>query len=177
MERTVSPSVVEAERLLLVKAGLQGRCRELCGSAPLNVASPVTPTRCPSQHRMRAGVPHAVSDARARPRPAPYRWTGSSVVCSTMCRSSGANTRTSSLTPPGPERSSGMVTCGRLHNVRVDRTVQGQSGTASPTSQSKTTENTDVSLEAPPGFEPGIEVLQTSALPLGDGADQTVAGS
>src|SRR5437016_5711887 len=30
-------------------------------------------------------------------------------------------------------------------------------------------------LEAPPGFEPGIEVLQTSALPLGDGADQTVA--
>ena len=25
-------------------------------------------------------------------------------------------------------------------------------------------------LEAPPGFEPGIEVLQTSALPLGDGA-------
>jgi hypothetical protein len=27
-------------------------------------------------------------------------------------------------------------------------------------------------LEAPPGFEPGIEVLQTSALPLGDGAVQ-----
>ena len=26
------------------------------------------------------------------------------------------------------------------------------------------------SLEAPPGFEPGMEVLQTSALPLGDGA-------
>jgi hypothetical protein len=25
-------------------------------------------------------------------------------------------------------------------------------------------------MEAPPGFEPGIEVLQTSALPLGDGA-------
>ena len=25
-------------------------------------------------------------------------------------------------------------------------------------------------LEAPPGFEPGMEVLQTSALPLGDGA-------
>ena len=31
-------------------------------------------------------------------------------------------------------------------------------------------------MEAPPGFEPGIEVLQTSALPLGDGADQVVAG-
>src|SRR5215217_5346184 len=27
-----------------------------------------------------------------------------------------------------------------------------------------------VILEAPPGFEPGMEVLQTSALPLGDGA-------
>ena len=27
-----------------------------------------------------------------------------------------------------------------------------------------------VTLEAPPGFEPGMEVLQTSALPLGDGA-------
>jgi hypothetical protein len=25
-------------------------------------------------------------------------------------------------------------------------------------------------LEAPPGIEPGMEVLQTSALPLGDGA-------
>ena len=26
-------------------------------------------------------------------------------------------------------------------------------------------------LEAPPGFEPGIRVLQTRALPLGHGAD------
>ena len=26
-------------------------------------------------------------------------------------------------------------------------------------------------MEAPPGFEPGMEVLQTSALPLGYGAD------
>ena len=31
-------------------------------------------------------------------------------------------------------------------------------------------------LEAPPGFEPGMEVLQTSALPLGDGADRFLAG-
>src|SRR5205085_9565600 len=30
------------------------------------------------------------------------------------------------------------------------------------------------SVEAPPGFEPGVEVLQTSALPLGDGAPLTV---
>jgi hypothetical protein len=29
----------------------------------------------------------------------------------------------------------------------------------------------ELELEAPPGFEPGVEVLQTSALPLGDGAD------
>src|SRR5690348_465791 len=31
-------------------------------------------------------------------------------------------------------------------------------------------------LEAPPGFEPGMEVLQTSALPLGDGAGWTRIG-
>ena len=31
-------------------------------------------------------------------------------------------------------------------------------------------------MEAPPGFEPGMEVLQTSALPLGDGAGRTSAG-
>ena len=29
----------------------------------------------------------------------------------------------------------------------------------------------EIKLEAPPGFEPGMEVLQTSALPLGDGAN------
>ena len=31
-------------------------------------------------------------------------------------------------------------------------------------------------MEAPPGFEPGMEVLQTSALPLGDGADRLSRG-
>ena len=31
------------------------------------------------------------------------------------------------------------------------------------------------SVEAPPGIEPGVEVLQTSALPLGDGAPKTTA--
>ena len=30
-------------------------------------------------------------------------------------------------------------------------------------------------MEAPSGFEPEMEVLQTSALPLGDGADQMCA--
>ncbi len=29
-------------------------------------------------------------------------------------------------------------------------------------------------MEAPPGFEPGMEVLQTSALPLGDGASLNI---
>ena len=33
-------------------------------------------------------------------------------------------------------------------------------------------------MEAPPGIEPGMEVLQTSALPLGDGASgQTGKGT
>ena len=31
-------------------------------------------------------------------------------------------------------------------------------------------------MEAPPGFEPGMEVLQTSALPLGDGAVRKEGG-
>ena len=31
-------------------------------------------------------------------------------------------------------------------------------------------------MEAPPGFEPGMEVLQTSALPLGHGATQDKTG-
>jgi hypothetical protein len=31
-------------------------------------------------------------------------------------------------------------------------------------------QDTNLGLEAPPGFEPGMEVLQTSALPLGYGA-------
>ena len=31
-------------------------------------------------------------------------------------------------------------------------------------------------MEAPPGFEPGVEVLQTSALPLGDGASKNTNG-
>jgi hypothetical protein len=34
----------------------------------------------------------------------------------------------------------------------------------------QTCEFSEERLEAPPGFEPGMEVLQTSALPLGDGA-------
>ncbi len=35
----------------------------------------------------------------------------------------------------------------------------------------RTSQFAEEKLEAPPGFEPGMEVLQTSALPLGDGAD------
>ena len=40
-------------------------------------------------------------------------------------------------------------------------TKKGQSGTVSPTSESETSKIANVSLEAPPGFEPGMEVLQT----------------
>jgi len=39
-------------------------------------------------------------------------------------------------------------------------------------SEEQTERNSEENLEAPPGFEPGMEVLQTSALPLGDGADR-----
>ena len=49
-------------------------------------------------------------------------------------------------------------------------TEMGQSGTFSPRRESETDGNAQVNGEAPPGFEPGMEVLQTSALPLGDGA-------
>ena len=45
----------------------------------------------------------------------------------------------------------------------------GQSGTVVPNCQ-KSVPLSCCRLEAPPGFEPGMEVLQTSALPLGDGA-------
>src|SRR5580765_2558170 len=37
-------------------------------------------------------------------------------------------------------------------------------------------DSSQVMVEAPPGFEPGVEVLQTSALPLGDGASKWHAG-
>ena len=35
---------------------------------------------------------------------------------------------------------------------------------------------TDAPLEVPPGFEPGMEVLQTSALPLGYGTEERATG-
>ena len=38
-------------------------------------------------------------------------------------------------------------------------------------------DSNNLGLEAPSGFEPEMEVLQTSALPLGDGADQMLCGS
>ena len=45
--------------------------------------------------------------------------------------------------------------------------VASQTGTVSGSEHAKLLKV----MEAPPGFEPGMEVLQTSALPLGDGAD------
>ena len=49
------------------------------------------------------------------------------------------------------------------HSLGIVRAVGASD--AMPTSRF-----TEEILEAPPGFEPGMEVLQTSALPLGDGA-------
>ena len=47
--------------------------------------------------------------------------------------------------------------------------VARQTGTVSDSEHAKLLKR----MEAPPGFEPGMEVLQTSALPLGDGAVRT----
>ena len=49
-------------------------------------------------------------------------------------------------------------------------TKVGQSGAIGGGRPHPITDFIEEKLEAPPGFEPGVEVLQTSALPLGDGA-------
>jgi integrase len=53
-------------------------------------------------------------------------------------------------------------------------TKWGQSAINGPTDATPISGFIQERMEAPPGFEPGIEVLQTSALPLGDGAGFTV---
>src|SRR5688500_5851313 len=67
--------------------------------------------------------------------------------------------------------------CGVRHAVaRVFEVVRGGKGVATPSEldrpgdpKTKTPPFGGASLEVPPGFEPGMEVLQTSALPLGYG--------
>ena len=54
--------------------------------------------------------------------------------------------------------------------------VRPDGATVGTTSISKCWTIRNLELEAPPGFEPGMEVLQTSALPLGDGAGWTLYG-
>ncbi len=58
--------------------------------------------------------------------------------------------------------------------VKLARTATGTKWGQSPISarlgDSPISRFVEEKLEAPPGFEPGMEVLQTSALPLGDGA-------
>ena len=56
-------------------------------------------------------------------------------------------------------------------------TIQGQSGTVDADRHERNSQKRSVKLEAPPGIEPGMEVLQTSALPLGDGAVLESAGA
>ena len=50
------------------------------------------------------------------------------------------------------------------------RTTWGQLAVNGPSDAIPISRFSEKKLEAPPGFEPGMEVLQTSALPLGDGA-------
>ena len=53
--------------------------------------------------------------------------------------------------------------------------VSGIVHPAGPVGEEVISNFTEERMEAPPGFEPGMEVLQTSALPLGDGAARTQA--
>jgi hypothetical protein len=53
--------------------------------------------------------------------------------------------------------------------------MRSASGFAGTKAGRKTLVYNNLALEAPPGFEPGIEVLQTSALPLGYGAEGETA--
>jgi hypothetical protein len=53
---------------------------------------------------------------------------------------------------------------------RLNGTIVGQSVLAAGADRTPIVKMSKKRLEAPPGFEPGMEVLQTSALPLGDGA-------
>jgi hypothetical protein len=49
-------------------------------------------------------------------------------------------------------------------------TILGQSAPIAVNDDDRIDQFIEQVVEAPPGFEPGVEVLQTSALPLGDGA-------
>jgi hypothetical protein len=51
-----------------------------------------------------------------------------------------------------------------------DGTVLGHSASIAVNDDDRNGQFIGEKVEAPPGFEPGVEVLQTSALPLGDGA-------
>jgi hypothetical protein len=61
----------------------------------------------------------------------------------------------------------------RANRSDLRGTIQGQFGTLRPIAEFRRRDLLS-NLEAPSGFEPEMEVLQTSALPLGDGAHLTV---
>ena len=61
----------------------------------------------------------------------------------------------------------------RISRLNQCRAAKGGEGTGA---RREATAHVIERLEAPPGFEPGMEVLQTSALPLGDGAPLTDHG-
>ena len=63
-----------------------------------------------------------------------------------------------------------MLYRGRSWNEEQIRGLFGAIRNRATRRQTNKRANLLMILEAPPGFEPGMEVLQTSALPLGDGA-------
>ena len=80
--------------------------------------------------------------------------------------------------PPLGERA--LTTCrdaeiyrGSLFELRSDSRAFRSNKNRPRTQAQAIHANFLMNLEAPPGFEPGMEVLQTSALPLGDGADSS----
>ena len=59
----------------------------------------------------------------------------------------------------------------RCPSISNSRTLENTCERDGATNGSRNRSNCTEKMEAPSGFEPEMEVLQTSALPLGDGAD------
>ena len=67
--------------------------------------------------------------------------------------------------------SAGDLRAAAMQLFGLTGTKKGQFADQRPGTQSEESGFAQEKMEAPPGFEPGMEVLQTSALPLGYGAD------
>ena len=63
------------------------------------------------------------------------------------------------------------VLCDAVTKLEAGATmVSGRVAPITASGAERISYSTEEKMEAPPGFEPGMEVLQTSALPLGHGA-------